>query len=104
MAEVRKLAESYNSEEQQLAIFQETFAFIADRLGIDGTKDIIKMLIPSEAGSGDDPGGDPKNTLASGIVRGYLSNARTVLTEEFLDGMCRQALEFGYNLGRHRVP
>lgn len=103
MAEVRKLAESYGADEEQLPIFQEIFAFLADSLGVDMTKEIMGTLYPSVAGSVVELDGGTRGLLASGIVRGYLSNAKTVLTEDFLDEMCRQALEFGYNLGRYKA-
>ncbi len=103
MAEVRRLATEYGVQEEQLAILQEAFAFLADGLGVDRTKEIIGMLCPSVAGSGVELDVATRGLLASGIVRGYLSNAKTVLTEEFLDEMCRQALEFGYNLGLYKA-
>ena len=102
MAQAAQLAKACGSEEdQQIAIFREVFAYLAEALGEERTKALITRLFPEENGNGVHEG-DIQKGLAMGIVRAYLRHSRTVLTEEYLDDMCIMAVEFGYRLGRSR--
>lgn len=97
---VARLAQQYGAEgEDQRILFRETFTFLAQKIGLEQAKSFIRELSPSAFDTATIPEKDRYFSLVMGIVRAYLRNSRTVLTEEFLDGMGQRIFEFAYRLG-----
>lgn len=101
---VTRLAEQYGAKgEDQRTLLRETFTFVAQKVGLEQAKSLINELSESAADSQAYPERDLYLPLVMGIVRAYLRNTRTVLTEEFLDGMGQRIFEFAYRLGFNRA-
>lgn len=97
---VARLAERYGAEEEeQRRLLRETFTFVAQKVGLEQAKTLANELSNSAIDNETNPEKDHYLPLVMGIVRAYLRNARTVLTEEFLDGMGQRIFEFAYRLG-----
>lgn len=97
---VTRLAEQYGAEEEdQRTLLRETFTFVAQQAGLERAKSLADELSKSAIDTEANPEKDHYLPLVMGIVRAYLRNTRTVLTEEFLDGMGQRIFEFAYRLG-----
>lgn len=97
---VARLAERYGAEEEeQRRLLREAFTFVAQKVGLEQAKTWADELSKSASDAAANPEKDRYLPLVMGIVRAYLRNARTVLTEEFLDGMGQRIFEFAYRLG-----